>query len=110
MGCPAAGMSVKGETMNLPGDFRGGAVAVRSLIVAGAMGVAFLAMPPREAEAGSNNAPWCGQLAGDYGLVCSFYSFEQCRDFVRGVSQLCVRNLNVPEEPPPPPPRKRVRR
>jgi len=82
--------------------------ALRPALAAGLIGTAALAMTPRPAAAGSNNAPWCAQLAGDYGFVCSFYSFEQCRDFVRGVAQFCVRNLNVPDEPPAP--RKRSRR
>ncbi len=56
----------------------------------------------------SGKAPWCAETPGGV-FDCSFYTFEQCRAFVVGVGQFCIRNTMATEELPPPPRRKRSR-
>jgi hypothetical protein len=37
-------------------------------------------------------APWCAYLSGDWGIDCSYHTFEQCREFISGVGGYCSAN------------------
>jgi hypothetical protein len=37
-------------------------------------------------------APWCAYLSGDWGIDCSYRTFEQCREFISGVGGYCSLN------------------
>lgn len=50
----------------------------------------------------SGKGAWCGQLPGGGDMFdCSFYTFEQCHAFVRGVGSICLPNTAYRELPPP---------
>ena len=40
-------------------------------------------------------APWCAHLSGDWGIDCSYHTFEQCREFISGVGGYCAANPRV---------------
>ena len=40
-------------------------------------------------------APWCAYLSGDWGIDCSYRTFEQCREFISGVGGYCSLNPHV---------------
>jgi len=91
-------------------------LTIRGAVLAGVVTAAALMLPTRPAAAYDGSAPWCAQPAGDIGIpTCSFYTFQQCVDFIRGVSSLCMPNpayamAEEDDAPPPPPVRKRVKR
>ena len=39
--------------------------------------------------------PWCAYLSGGWGVDCSYYTFEQCREFISGVGGYCGANPYV---------------
>ena len=48
----------------------------------------------KEAAAGPP-LPWCAYLSGGWGVDCSYYTFEQCREFISGVGGYCSLNPYV---------------
>ena len=66
---------------------------MRSLFVLGAIAATMLATAAR-----AQNYPWCALYnKGANELSCSFDSFDQCMDSVRGVGGFCeVNNTYVP--------------
>jgi hypothetical protein len=61
-----------------------------------------LLAPTREQAAARPPLPWCAYLSGGWGVDCSYYTFEQCREFISGVGGYCGANPYVTfiEEPP----------
>jgi len=53
-----------------------------------------VAVSPDEAFA-RPPAPWCAHLSGDWGIDCSYHTFEQCREFISGVGGYCAANPRV---------------
>jgi hypothetical protein len=43
---------------------------------------------------------WCAEEQGQRSRTCSFYTFEQCLAFVRGVGGYCVPNPYLAYAPP----------
>ena len=91
---------------------------IRGAVLVGVVAAAAaLTVSTRPASAYDRLAPWCAQPPGDIGIpACSFYTFQQCVEFIRGVSQLCMPNPAVvmrqadENAPPPPAARKRPKR
>jgi hypothetical protein len=75
------------------------------VLLAGAFG-------PTEAQASRAQAgAWCAQQPGEAGGIfdCSYATFEQCRAFIHGVSNFCLRNPYIAEAREVAP-RKRIKR
>lgn len=57
-----------------------------------------------DARAGAAHAaPWCANYVAGLGTNCGFYSYEQCRDTVRGIGGSCTPNLWEPPSRSTPP-------
>jgi hypothetical protein len=78
---------------------------VAAVLLAGALSVT--QAQASRAQAGA----WCAQQPGEAGGIfdCSYATFEQCRAFIHGVSNFCLRNPYVVEVREVVP-RKRVKR
>jgi hypothetical protein len=69
---------------------------MRSLIVAGSLGLALLALP---AAAEAREYPWCAQYSWS-NYNCGFVTFQQCLATISGVGGFCKQNPRYAGPPP----------
>lgn len=76
------------------------AVVVRGVFAGCLTMLALGVLTPSVARAGNaQTAPWCMQQPAN-GQDCSYFSFDQCYDAARGVTNQCFRNPIVSEFTP----------
>jgi hypothetical protein len=64
------------------------------LVLAGFLSLPLMASSATDTAA-RPPAPWCAYLSGDWGIDCSYHTFEQCREFISGVGGHCSANPYV---------------
>jgi hypothetical protein len=81
-----------GHSANAPLNYRRAPWQTALILVsAGWLSLPLMASTATETTA-RPAASWCAYLSGDWGIDCSYHTFEQCREFISGVGGYCSPN------------------